>query len=99
MPNEINVLFTKTNKNRGLYPIGVYYKKKLNKYIAQCSEKIGRDKKQQKHLGVFNTPKEAFEAYKQYKEMYIKKVADKYKGQIKDNVYEALYKWEVEVDD
>lgn len=99
VPNEINVLFTKTNKNRGLYPIGVYYKKKLNKYIAQCSEKIGRDKKQQKHLGVFNTPKEAFEAYKQYKEMYIKKVADKYKGQIKDNVYEALYKWEVEVDD
>jgi hypothetical protein len=99
VPNEINVLFTKTNKNRGLYPIGVYYKKKLNKYIAQCSEKIGRDKKQQKHLGVFNTPKEAFEAYKQYKEMYIKKVADKYKGQIKDNVYEALYKWEVEIDD
>lgn len=99
VPNEINVLFTKTNKNRGLYPIGVYYKKKLNKYIAQCSEKIGRDKKQQKHLGVFNTPKEAFEAYKQYKEMYIKKVADKYKGQIKDNVYEALYKWEVEIND
>ena len=29
----------------------------------------------------------------------IRRVADKYKGQIKDNVYEALYKWEVEVDD
>ena len=33
------------------------------------------------------------------KEMYIKKVADKYKGQIKDNVYEALCKWEVEIND
>ena len=29
----------------------------------------------------------------------IRRVADKYKGQIKDNVYEALYKWEVEIDD
>ena len=29
----------------------------------------------------------------------IRRVADKYKGRIKDNVYEALYKWEVEIDD
>ena len=99
VPNEINVLFTKTNKNRGLYPIGVYYKKKLRKYVSQCSEKIGKEKKTQIYLGAFATPEEAFQAYKKHKEQYIKKVADKYKGQIKDNVYEALYKWEVEIDD
>lgn len=99
VPNEINVLFTKTDKNRGDCPIGVTYNKRLQKYIAQCSEKIGREKKQQKHLGVFNSTQEAFLAYKKYKESYIKKVADKYKGQIKDNVYEALYKWEVEIND
>ena len=29
----------------------------------------------------------------------IRRVADKYKGQIKDNVYEALCKWEVEIND
>ena len=98
VPNEINVLFTKTNKNRGLYPIGVY-KKKLRKYVSQCSEKIGKEKKTQIYLGAFATPEEAFQAYKKHKEQYIKKVADKYKGQIKDNVYEALYKWEVEIDD
>ena len=98
VPNEINVLFTKTNKNRGLYPIGVY-KKKLRKYVSQCSEKIGKEKKTQIYLGAFTTPEEAFQAYKKHKEQYIKKVADKYKGQIKDNVYEALYKWEVEIDD
>ena len=99
VPNEINVLITKTNKNRGLYPIGVYYKKKLRKYVSQCSEKIGKEKKTQIYLGAFATPEEAFQAYKKHKEQYIKKVADKYKGQIKDNVYEALYKWEVEIDD
>lgn len=99
VPNEINVLFTKTNKNRGLYPIGVYYKKKLRKYVSQCSEKIGKEKKIQIYLGAFDTPEEAFQAYKKHKEQYIKKVADKYKGQIKDNVYEALCKWEVEIND
>lgn len=99
VPNEINVLFTKTNKNRGLCPIGVYYKKKLRKYVSQCSEKIGKEKKTQIYLGAFATPEEAFQVYKKHKEQYIKKVADKYKGQIKDNVYEALYKWEVEIDD
>ena len=99
VPNEINVLFTKNNKNRGNYPIGVYYKKKLRKYVSQCGEKIGKEKKTPIYLGAFNTPEEAFQAYKKHKEQYIKKVADKYKGQIKDNVYEALYKWEVEIDD
>lgn len=99
VPNEINVLLTKNNKNRGKYPIGVYYNKRLKKYVSQCSEKIGKEKKTSIYLGAFDTPEEAFQTYKKHKEQYIKKVADKYKDQIKDNVYEALYKWEVEIDD
>jgi hypothetical protein len=33
------------------------------------------------------------------KERYIKQVADYYKEQIDPRVYEALYKYEVEIDD
>ena len=33
------------------------------------------------------------------KEQYIKQVADEYKGRIPDRLYEAMYKWEVEIDD
>lgn len=99
VPNIINVLFTKTNKFRGKYPIGVYYKKKNKKYIAQCSEIQSNGKKSQTHLGLFNTPEEAFNAYKEYKEKVIKQVADKYKDVIPNKLYEALYKWEVEIND
>ena len=99
VPNFINVLFTKTNKFRGNYPIGVYYKKKLKKYIAQCSEIQSNGKKSQTHLGVFKTPEDAFSAYKEYKENVIKQVADKYKEVIPNKLYEALYKWEVEIND
>ena len=99
VPNTINVLFTKTNKCRGEYPIGVYYKKKLKKYIAQCSEIQPNGKKAQTHLGVFSTPEDAFYAYKKYKEKVIKEVADKYKEVIPNKLYEALYKWEVDIND
>lgn len=99
VPTEINALFTKTNKFRGEFPIGVYYKKKLKKYIAQCSEIQSNGKKAQTHIGVFNTPEEAFYAYKEYKEKVIKKVADEYKEVIPNKLYEALYKWEVDIND
>ena len=48
-------------------------KKKLRKYVSQCSEKIGKEKKTQIYLGAFATPEEAFQAYKKHKEQYIKK--------------------------
>lgn len=96
VPNEINVLFTKTNAKRGNYPIGVYYKNKNHKFCAQC--KIGGGKPQ-KYLGLFNTVEEAFYTYKAFKEQYIKQIADKYKGQIEDKVYDALYNYKVEITD
>lgn len=93
VPNEINCLFTKTNKIRGKYPIGVYLNK--GKYIAQCNCGIGK----QKIIGAFNNPTEAFYAYKKFKENYIKQVADKYKNEIAKNVYEAMYNYKVEITD
>lgn len=96
VPNEINVLFTKTDKKRGQYPIGVYYKKRDCKFIAQCKH---GGQKSQKHLGSYNTPEEAFKAYKKYKEQYIKQVADKYKQYLEPRVYQALYNYQVEITD
>lgn len=49
-------------------------------------------------LGKFSTPEEAFYVYKIEKEKYIKEVADEYKGRIPENVYQALYAYQVEID-
>lgn len=98
---RINSLFTKTNVNRGLYPIGVFYKKENRKFVAQCSI-LGEVKKQQKHIGLFSTPEEAFYAYKKFKESYIKQVADEYKAKypnFPNRLYNAMYSYEVEITD
>ena len=52
-----------------------------------------------KHLGHFNTADQAFQAYKEAKEAYIKEVANKWKNQIDPRVYDALMKWEINIDD
>lgn len=51
------------------------------------------------YLGVFNTIEEAFQAYKEAKEEYIKEVAYKYKEIITKQVYQAMINYKVERDD
>jgi hypothetical protein len=85
---KINSLFVKCNKSRGQSPIGVC--KHGKKYYVRCSS-MG--------IGSFKTIEEAFNAYKQYKEDYIKQVADEYKNKIPKKLYDALYKYEVEITD
>lgn len=91
---NINSLFVKCNKSRGDLPIGIYYNKQKGKYISHCNFGDG-----QKYLGSFNTPEEAFNTYKTAKEKYIKQVADEYKEYIPRKLYEAMYNYEVEIDD
>ena len=101
VPNRINVLFTKNNKNRGLYPIGVYYKTKNNKFCSQCSV-YRNNKKIPIYLGLFDNELDAFKTYKQFKEFYIKTVADEYKEKYENfpnKIYNALYSWKVEIGD
>ena len=54
-----------------------------------------------KYLGNFplNRPFQAFYTYKIYKENYIKQVADEYKDLIPKELYDALYRYEVEIND
>lgn len=94
VPNEINVLLTKSNAKRGDFPIGV--RKYKRKFMAMC--KLGGVVT---YLGLYNTPEEAFETYKNAKETHIKEVATKYynDGKIAKNVYEALMNYKVEITD
>lgn len=94
VPKRINNLFINSKTVRGNYPIGVHHDKRYNKYIARCNTSNDR-----KYLGCYNTPEEAFLAYKEFKEAYIKEVADEYKGCIPDRLYKAMYAWTVEEDD
>ena len=94
VPSEVNNLFTKSDSLRGEYPIGVQYHKRDRKYAAKISKF-----KKVIHLGYFATPDEAFCAYKEAKEDYVKEVAEKWKDQIDPRVYEALMKYRVEITD
>lgn len=99
VPNRINTLFVKQQLKRGLYPIGVSTDKRCNKYQARCRVYID-GKTNRKHLGLFDTPKKAFyDGYKPFKESYIKEVADEYKDIIPKPLYEAMYRYVVEIDD
>ena len=101
VPHRINSLFVKCNKVRGEYPIGVSYSKRDNILTAQCNILDENRRRKNIHLGEFslNKPFQAFTAYKNFKENYIKQVADEYKELIPIKLYEALYKYEVEIND
>lgn len=94
VPNDINVLFAKSNSIRGDLPIGVHLTKN-KKYRAQCNK--GNNK--MIYLGNYETPEEAFITYKVYKEKLIKTIADKYKDIIPTVLYNAMYSYNVEIDD
>ena len=90
VPVRINSLFLKRQNYRGDTPIGVHYVDLTKKYEAQCAGN---------NLGAYDTPEEAFSVYKQYKENMIKQVADEYKNLIPEKLYNAMYEYEVEIDD
>ncbi len=94
VPKRINNLFTKRNSYRGSYPIGVHYHKRNKKFTSYC-----RYENKKKHLGNFDTPQQAFNSYKQFKEQYIKQVADEYKDKIPEKLYQAMHNYEVEMTD
>jgi len=92
VPVEINILLIKNNSKRGNLPIGV--SKNGNKFQATISKGVIRE-----HLGTFEISEEAFEAYKIAKEVYIKELADKWRGQITEQTYQALINYKVKIND
>lgn len=94
VPRTVNSLFIKSNSIRGDYPIGVSKGRTEGKFAVRCNYR-GREK----GLGEYFTIKEAFNVYKYFKENYIKEVADEYKPYIPKELYDAMYRYKVEITD
>ena len=90
VPQEINVFFTDRGNARGEYPVGVGFHKASGKFHARCAVNGKRQ-----HLGLFNTPEEAFAAYKPFKEALRKELALKWQSEIDERLFNAMMKWSV----
>jgi hypothetical protein len=86
-----NVIITRISC-RGELPIGVSLHQ--GKYVARC-----KTNGKLKHIGVFTTIDSAFNAYKEFKESYIKELAELYKEHIDIRAYRALISYTVDLDD
>ena len=95
IPSEINTVLVKSDKIRGEYPIGVHWSNTSKAFIARVSKNKGK----REYLGLFNTEIEAFNAYKEAKEVFVKEQANKWKDKIDERAYEALMNYEVNIDD
>lgn len=92
VPDEINTIFIKNERNRGKYMIGVYHN---GAHFTSRISKWGKET----YLGCFNSEKEAFLAYKKEKEDFIKQVANIYKDKLPLKTYNALMGYEILEDD
>ena len=90
VPHEINLFFNNHGNARGEYPVGVYFHKASGKFKAQCKVNGKRQ-----HLGLFNTPQEAFAVYKHFKEDLCKQLALKWQSEIDERLFNAMMNWEV----
>ena len=95
IPQEINSLLVKREASRGEYLIGVSWYKTNKAFISRVNKNKGKSE----HLGFFNTELEAFNAYKQAKEAFVKEQANKFKSQIDERAYKALMNYQVEITD
>ena len=95
IPAEINSLLVKCTASRGEHLIGVCWSKTNKAFVAMVNKNKGKSE----HLGCFKTEIEAFNAYKEAKESFIKEQAEKWKGKIDERAYNALMNYTVEITD
>lgn len=94
VPQEINTMIISCNASRGALPVGVSKSKSGKRFSAAAHMGL-----KDKHIGSFSTPEEAFYAYKEAKEDYIKSVAEKWRDKIDVRVYNSLMNWNIEITD
>lgn len=85
--HDINSLTTASKATRGAYPIGVSFHSRSKKY--QVKLRVGG---KSSHIGHYNTPEEAHEAYKAAKEAHVHKIALEQPEPLRS----ALLRWRVE---
>ena len=90
VPRVVNLLLTDRARRRGRWPLGVVFHKGVGKFVAtvRCNGKI-------KHLGYFDNPEDASQAYKVAKEAHIKVVALEHREVLKPAVFQSLVNWEI----
>ena len=95
VPQEINKILVKRTASRGEHLIGVHWSKRDKAFVAR----VNKNKGKQEWLGYFKTEIEAFNAYKETKETFVKEQANKWKYKIDERAYNALMNYEVSIDD
>lgn len=91
VPHDVNVATTNTKAKRGLYPVGVYFKKDVQKFKAQLA-KFGSN---QKMLIESRDLNECFMAYKKAKEQYMFEIGEMWEGKLDPRVITSLKSWTV----
>ena len=95
IPKEINGFLTKREKCRGSNPLGV---NTFSKGVFRAVVSNPFTKKSE-HLGLFSNPFDAFQVYKEKKELFAKMFCDLYKGRLSEKVESALIRYNVEITD
>ncbi len=88
LPLQLNSLLINSGAVRGNLPLGVSANR--GKFLVRLSKEAKSN-----HIGRFDTPNEAFAAYKQAKEAHIKLQAEKWKAHIDPRAFAALMAYEV----
>ena len=98
VPEYVNGLFIKKQASRGEYPIGACLDKNSNRFRSTCSNPFI---KKYVSIGYYQTPKNAFDAYKKYKENIICEMAKREYiiGTITEDCYKAMLNYQVEITD
>lgn len=94
VPQIINSFFLINKNKRNNLPVGVRLHKCKNipdNYIAESYNK--------KYIGIYETPELAFQAYKESKEYFIRNYAINNKNLIPEKLYNALYNYEIKIND
>lgn len=86
VPQRINELFSYKPKNNGL-PVGIS-KTKSGKYVARYNGE---------QLGIYDTLDKSYEAYAKKKEEIIKRIAEQYRAIIPQELYNALIRYKVDI--
>lgn len=94
LPQELNNILVTQKGRRGSTPRGVSYEPRTGCFRAACAA-YGENN----FLGRFDTAVGAFNVYKEYKESYVREVANKWRSQIDPRAYEALMNYTVEITD
>lgn len=94
LPKQINSAIVIHNRGSNNFPMGVIYNCTKTRYRARIQRKEGWES-----LGAYDTPEEAFYAYKPVKEAYVKSIAEQWKDKIDPRAYQALMNWTIDIDD